>query len=71
MNFPSVLIITYDRSGSTLLQGILNSIDGCLIRGENNGFCLHLFLAQQHPERHSNGVWYGAGLFNQTAFLSH
>jgi hypothetical protein len=38
MKFESLLIITYGRSGSTLLTGILNSIDRCLIRGENNNF---------------------------------
>lgn len=32
-----VFIVTYGRSGSTLLQGLLNSIPGYLIRGENHG----------------------------------
>lgn len=31
----SVFIITYGRSGSTLLQNMLNSLPGYLIRGEN------------------------------------
>jgi hypothetical protein len=35
MNKQFLLIVTYGRSGSTLLQGILNSIDGFVIRGEN------------------------------------
>jgi len=35
MNFDFILVLTYSRSGSTLLQGILNSIDGVLVRGEN------------------------------------
>lgn len=30
-----LFIVTYGRSGSTLLQGVLNSIPGYLIRGEN------------------------------------
>lgn len=30
-----VFVMTYGRSGSTLLQGVLNSIPGYLIRGEN------------------------------------
>ncbi len=38
-----VFIVTYGRSGSTLLQGILNSIPGWLIRGENAGAVYHLF----------------------------
>lgn len=47
MHFDSILIITYGRSGSTLLQGMLNSIPGVLIRGENQNFCFHLFKAYQ------------------------
>lgn len=35
--YPYLFVITYGRSGSTLLQGILNSIPGYCIRGENNG----------------------------------
>ena len=31
----SVFIVTYGRSGSTLLQNLLNSLPGYLIRGEN------------------------------------
>lgn len=36
MNFKYIFILTYGRSGSTLLQGVLNSIPGVLVRGENN-----------------------------------
>ncbi len=43
MNFQSILIITCGRSGSTLLQGILNSHEEVLVRGENYNFCFHLF----------------------------
>lgn len=68
-----VFIVTYGRSGSTLLQNILNSIPGYCIRGENNAMLNHLAMswdsAQQtaayklpkgevdSPER----PWYGAG----------
>lgn len=45
LKYKSLLIITYGRSGSTLLQGVLNSIDGCLIRGENANFCFECFRA--------------------------
>ncbi len=40
-----LFIVTYGRSGSTLLLGVLNSIDGYLIRGENDGaaYRLHQF----------------------------
>lgn len=43
LNFDSILIVTYGRSGSTLLMGVLNSIDGVVIRGENYDFCAHLY----------------------------
>jgi hypothetical protein len=43
--FKSPLIVTYGRTGSTLLQSLLNSIDGCLVRGENHNFCYHLYQA--------------------------
>ncbi|TVP73261.1 MAG: hypothetical protein EA339_04015 [Rhodobacteraceae bacterium] len=36
-------IVTYGRSGSTLLQHLVNAIPGCLIRGENNNALLGLF----------------------------
>jgi hypothetical protein len=37
-----LFVMTYGRSGSTLLQGILNSIPGYLIRGENRQVLLHV-----------------------------
>lgn len=40
-----VFIITYGRSGSTLLQRILNTIPGYQIRGENNNALLPLLRA--------------------------
>lgn len=38
-----VFIVTYGRSGSTLLQNIVNAIPGCQIRGENNNALFGLF----------------------------
>jgi len=38
-----LFIVTYGRSGSTLLQGILSSIPGYLIRGENGGVTYQLY----------------------------
>lgn len=35
--YDYVFIVTYGRSGSTLLQGLLNAIPGYVIRGENAG----------------------------------
>lgn len=37
-----VFVVTYGRSGSTLLQGVLNSIPGYLVRGENRQAMRHL-----------------------------
>jgi hypothetical protein len=46
-NLSYVFVVTYGRSGSTLLAGILNSIPGYLIRGENRDALHHLFLFHQ------------------------
>ena len=50
-----VVVVTYGRSGSTLLQGILSSVPGVMIRGENGGLVGHLFefhdTARTHRER--------------------
>jgi hypothetical protein len=42
-----VFVVTYGRSGSTLLMGLLNSIPGYLIRGENWDALHHLFRFHQ------------------------
>ena len=39
-----LFVVTYGRSGSTLLMGLLNSIPGYLIRGENWDALHHLYL---------------------------
>lgn len=39
-----LFVVTYGRSGSTLLMGVLNSTPGYLIRGENWDALHHLFL---------------------------
>jgi hypothetical protein len=41
--FDNIFIITYGRSGSTLLSGLLNSLDGYTIRGENYNLLIPLF----------------------------
>ena len=50
-----LFVVTYGRSGSTLLQGILNSADGVTVRGENGGLLLDLYrmhtTATGHRER--------------------
>ena len=42
-----VFIVTYGRSGSTLLLGVLNSLPGYLIRGENRDAVYHLYKFHQ------------------------
>ena len=41
-----VFVVTYGRSGSTLVQGLLNTLPNTLVRGENNFYVLPLFRAQ-------------------------
>jgi hypothetical protein len=43
--FPFLFVVTYGRSGSTLLQGILNSIPQYAISGENNNALYYMFKA--------------------------
>ena len=40
-----VFVVTYGRSGSTILNNVLNAIPGYLIRGENHGALFRLFQA--------------------------
>ena len=71
-DYRFVFIITYARSGSTLLQSLLNSAPGVQIRGENSNALYHLYQAcQSVTETASRGrfgqqaepdmPWYGAG----------
>lgn len=76
LNFKSLMIVSYGRSGSTLLQGILNKIDGMVIRGENFNMCFHLFqtyksilLSKDHKGRLSQSPFYGAELLDTKYFL--
>jgi hypothetical protein len=68
-----LFVVTYGRSGSTLLQGILTSIPGYLIRGENGGalyqhFQWHSGLAALR-DKHGHtafvrNAWYGIGAYS-------
>jgi len=77
-NRGHVFIVTYGRSGSTLLQRVLQSIDGYFIRGENNHTLYPLYLAwrrayearfefgkNQHGE---TNPWYGADAIRPAEF---
>ncbi len=45
-----VFVVTYGRSGSTLLQGMLNTLPRTLVRGENGLFVRQLFQAARTAE---------------------
>jgi len=74
-NFDYIFIIAYGRSGSTLLQLVLNSIDGVLIRGENQNFFEKLYradkalrVAMSHRGSQPQHPWYGAECIELNAF---
>lgn len=48
-----LFVVTYGRSGSTLVAGLLNAIPGYLIRGENGNALHHLFHFHQALARES------------------
>jgi hypothetical protein len=60
-----VFVVTYGRSGSTLLMGLLNSIPGYLLRGENWDALHHLFLFHRTLEEGSHR-WEPARLRQRT-----
>ena len=79
MNFESLAIVTYGRTGSTLLMGVLNSADGMLIRGENMGLCTGLFAAYKSmtetktthgkTAHDSSYAFFGAGQLDDDTFF--
>lgn len=48
----SVFIVTYGRSGSTLLQNLINALPGYVLRGENDNLLAPLVLAWDGLRRH-------------------
>jgi hypothetical protein len=79
MNFAYAFIISYGRSGSTLLQGILNGIPGVLIRGENHNALYQLYRAYEcadlayrefgAPGTDARYPWFGADKIDRRVFL--
>ncbi len=51
-----VFIVTYGRSGSTLLQGLLNAQPGYLIRGENGGTMEMLYATWSEMNRRRSDI---------------
>jgi hypothetical protein len=74
-----LFIVTYGRSGSTLLQGILSSIPGYLIRGENGGVAYQLYKFHATATKRSatksgrwrspQSAWFGIGGYPQQRAL--
>jgi hypothetical protein len=75
-----VFIVAYGRSGSTLLQGILNSIPGYDIHGENHDALHHLFgyhyaldtaraKNTRATELPTESSWYGIDRYDRTQAL--
>jgi len=75
------LIVTCGRTGSTLLQGILNAIDGWAIKGENGNFAYHLHMAHRavsDAKKHRGAksskpthAWYGSGQIDPDKFRTN
>lgn len=76
-----VVIVTYGRSGSTVIQSLLDSIDGWCIRGENDNALGPLAMAWRNVSHSSNlsrlrdagtssadDPWAGAELIDASAF---
>lgn len=78
LHYEIIFVVSYGRSGSTLLQGILNSIDGVLIKGENGNIIRHFYSAYQelllNQERHPQAnlpihPWYGSCWLDKDQYL--
>lgn len=73
-----VTVITYGRTGSTVLQSALNALPGVLVRGENYGALrgLHDYAqalaetAQRHSASGSAHPWFGSRGLDPTAALA-
>ena len=75
-----VFVVTYGRSGSTLVQGLLNALPRVLVRGENDLYLLDLYRAlarvrafrDEHGEHGSLNVvsaFYGLKAIRRSAFM--
>lgn len=75
-----VFVVTYGRSGSTLVQGLLNTLPRTLVRGENDLYLLHLYRALasvrafrelhgEHGSRNVVSAFYGLKAIRRSAFV--
>jgi hypothetical protein len=76
-HYPSegfIFIVTYGRSGSTVMQSVLQSMDGYFLRGENNNALAPIFdlyetlleaqTKNTKPNPPPHGPWYGINEIN-------
>ncbi|MEP3299608.1 MAG: sulfotransferase [Pseudoruegeria sp.] len=81
MKYKHILIVTFGRTGSTLLMGMLNAVPGVVLRGENYNVCLGLYQAykslvavQREQEtygfQHGAKPFYGAEAIHLETFLA-
>ncbi|WP_300676174.1 sulfotransferase [Nocardioides sp.] len=77
-----VFVVTFGRSGSTLVQGLLNAMPRTLIRGENAFFVKGQFesaqaavtFAERHAKHHAgrkSSAFYGVRNFARPTFVKH
>ncbi|MBZ5737292.1 sulfotransferase [Nocardioides mangrovi] len=75
-----VFVVTYGRSGSTLVQGLLNTLPRTLVRGENGFYLLPLFRARataqafrkihlKHNPKASHSAFYGLNDVTPRSFV--
>ena len=75
-----VFVVTYGRSGSTLVQGMLNAMPRTLVRGENGLYVQHLFRAWQAadeirqkrkgaPARRTTNAFFGINALTRARFV--
>lgn len=75
-----VFVVTYGRSGSTLVQGLLNTLPRTLVRGENNFYVLPLYRAMasirsfrrthmKHNPRASHSAFFGLHEIEPESFV--
>jgi hypothetical protein len=81
-SFQYVFVVTYGRSGSTLVQGLLNTLPGTLVRGENGFYILPLFRAfrfakafkqqhQKHGSQKTSSAFFGLNEMRPKGFVTH
>jgi hypothetical protein len=78
----ALFVVTYGRSGSTLVQGILNTLPRTLVRGENGFFVLDLFRGTEralrfgerhraHGARNTRSAFFGVHGLRRRVFVTH